>query len=99
MNVPHEFLHLPELLGTDSGFLLSVPHGFLHLSELLGTDSGFLMSVPHGFLHLPGLLGTDSRFLMFVLHKLEKSWRTNLRKSSAVPNHSDYSEKSWSANL
>ena len=67
--------------------------------EVLGTDSRFLVSVPHGFLHLPGILGTDSRFLVFVLHKPEESWRTNLRKSSAVPNQPDYNEKPWRTNL
>ena len=44
-------------------------------------------------------LGTDSGFLVFVLHKLEESWRTNLRKSSAVPNQPDYNEKPWRTNL
>ena len=40
-------MHLPGLLGTDSGFLMSVPHRFMHLPGLLGTDSGFLMFVLH----------------------------------------------------
>ena len=47
---------------------------------------------PHWFLLLSRILGTDCRFHVSVLHKLEESWRTNLRKSSAVPNRPDYNK-------